>query len=197
MRGKFVVIEGIDGAGKTTLAGRVVAELRERDIATVATREPWSRRWRKAVCEGDVWASTADRAAHLTRHVWPALEPTAWRDAEGTLFEEPGDVVICDRHYLSCAAYAPRGYDRAEVLAQQRRLFGHPDLWVWLDTPPGTCQQRIAERGGERVPAIEELRELERRFDLLWPLVEGERLRVCGDDAWEMVLKRVLAMVEE
>ena len=135
-KGKLIVIEGIDGAGKSTLAEQMKNELNSCGFGTVVTHEPWSKRWEKSVKSGDLMASTADRAAHMHGYVWPCLAK--------------GLSVIMDRFYLSCAAYLKCSHREAmQVFNQQRELFDHPDLWILLDTPVGTCVDRVCAREAE------------------------------------------------
>lgn len=183
-RGKLIAIEGIDGAGKSTLAKQIVDALRRKGHDTILTREPWSPRWREAVCNGDAWASTADRAAHMHEVVWPALER--------------GIHVVTDRFYLSCAAYeTAMPADREVTLWTQCQLFGEPDLWVWLDAAPAVAIERICARDGEDADErLCDLKHLRERYEMLWPVTPGARLRVEMAEPMGAVLGAVLQTIE-
>lgn len=159
--GKLVVLEGIDGAGKTTLARRLVEELSARSYDVVATREPTDgphgRRLRSlSAAERDAMPPAEelklfieDRREHVRDVVRPAL-------ARGAL-------VIQDRSYLSTVAYqGERGIDRDHIMAQNRRVAIPPDLLVVVDVPAETAMARILESRPAGTSAFEELEVLER-----------------------------------
>lgn len=180
MKPVFVAIEGIDGAGKTTLANQLAMTLRKSaDLRAIDTAEPFTSRWRDRVCDGDVMASTADRAAHIEGLVAPKLSS--------------GCTVITDRYYLSCAAYVLGTKEsRERTLADQMRLFPVPDLWVWLCTDVSTCVDRVRERG----ESAAHLAKLHAAYCDLWPLVPGERLALNTTNPLPTVLAATLAAME-
>src|SRR5437667_268896 len=102
MAGRFIVLEGIDGAGTTTQADAIAAALRKKGRQVFVTREPSDlaigKQIRaalvgKAAFPSDALALlfAADRLDHLEREVQPALRA--------------GTDVICDRYVLSSMAY--------------------------------------------------------------------------------------------
>ena len=147
--GRFVVLEGIDGAGKTEQARRLVEWVRQRGFSVVATREPtdgkWGQRYR-AWARGDVEASAEevltffveDRKEHLVTRIRPALES--------------GAVVVCDRYVASTLAYqAAHGGDRARVRARiDAEQFPEPDLTLWLRLPVEQALARLGAGGDPR-----------------------------------------------
>lgn len=179
MSGTLIAIEGIDGAGKTTLARDLLRTLRGDGVRAECTREPYTERWRDLVCEADVDASTADRAAHVHSFIMPELNA--------------GHTVITDRYYLSCAAYAaPTSSRKFDILRTQRELFPAPDLWVWLDTPLVTCRGRVEARG-ETFPAMAQ--DIRKAYASLWDKLPGQKIRVTMDDALPVVHAAVMAII--
>jgi dTMP kinase len=99
--GFLLVIEGVDGAGKSTVVQKLLEHCRERAIPCVASKEPtdgaWGRRLRESAQSGrlsleeELELFLKDRAEHVEQLIRPALEA--------------GKVVILDRYYLSTAAY--------------------------------------------------------------------------------------------
>jgi dTMP kinase len=156
--GRLIAIEGIDGAGTTTQARRLVAALTERGIAAHLTREPSDgpvgRLLREILAGGhrpppgpdgdtDVGQTTlsllfaADRADHLQREVEPAL-------AAGT-------VVVSDRWYHSSLAYQGTGEERAWILELNRRA-RVPDLTLFLEVDPAIAAgRRAADNRSEEI----------------------------------------------
>jgi dTMP kinase len=148
-RGRFIVLEGIDGSGKSEQARRLAAWLEATRHRVVSTREPtegeWGRTYR-AWARGEFEASAdevlrwfvADRREHVAKLIAPALER--------------GDVVVCDRYRDSTRAYqAAQGIDRARLA----ELFGAaefpvPDLVLWLRVPVATALACMGPRAAER-----------------------------------------------
>ena len=149
MRGKFLVLEGIDGSGTTTQLDRVVDYIRSRGFPAVATREPSTgpigKLLREALLgrlampdgsglDGRTMAMlfAADRFDHLQREVEPEL-------AVGT-------TVVSDRYLLSSLAYQAEEADRdwVQVLARGVRK---PDRTFLLDLPVEVAAQRRLAAG--------------------------------------------------
>ncbi len=147
--GRFVVLEGIDGAGKSEQAQRLAAWLRERGERVVETREPtdgmWGQRYR-AWARGDTQAKpeevlrffVEDRSEHVARVIRPGLEA--------------GAIVVCDRYLASTLAYqAAQGLDRDTVVKRmERERFPQPDLALWLRLPVAQALERLGPTAHER-----------------------------------------------
>ncbi|HUH12053.1 MAG TPA: dTMP kinase [Longimicrobiales bacterium] len=142
----FIVLEGVDGCGKSTQARLLAGWLEARGVAVLLVREPGGtalgEQLRAALLEGeDVHARTelllmlAARSALVEERIRPAL-------AEGR-------VVLADRFTLSSLAY--QGYGRGLPLGDVRRLNDfatgglRPDLTLVLRVPEAVARRR---RGG-------------------------------------------------
>lgn len=150
MRGCFITIEGIDGAGKTTQAGLLASYLREAGHSVLLTHEPGGtalgERLREIVLDQSFSAMTpatelflyaAARAEHVVQVIQPALAR--------------GQVVICDRFSDSTLVYQGygRGLDLA-LLAEVNALATgglEPDLTLILDLPAEEAQRRLHASG--------------------------------------------------
>lgn len=150
-RGRFITLEGGEGAGKSTQVKRLVERLKPIAGADViATREPGGTPSAEAIRDllvadlgwqwdrfSEVMLHFAARREHLTKIVWPALARGAW--------------VISDRFADSTTAY--QGYGLGvdlELIGECYRLaVGRfaPDLTLILDIPEDQARQRLAERG--------------------------------------------------
>jgi dTMP kinase len=149
--GRFITLEGGEGAGKSTQIARLKSWLEGRGRTVVATREPGgspgAEMIRKLLVEGPVerWDGTTEallhfaaRREHLRSIVWPALKR--------------GDWVISDRFADSTLAYQGYGH------GVDRRIFDElykvavgdfrPDLTLILDLPIETGLLRAAARRG-------------------------------------------------
>ncbi|CAI0823377.1 Thymidylate kinase [Serratia quinivorans] len=152
MKSKFVVIEGLEGAGKTTARDTVVDVLREHGINDIAfTREPGGtplaeklRDLFKRGVEGELPTIKAEvlmlyaaRVQLVETVIKPALARGAW--------------VVGDRHDLSSQAYqgGGRGVDQQLMASLRDTVLGEfrPDLTLYLDLPPIVGLQRARARG--------------------------------------------------
>ena len=143
MTGRFVVLEGGDGSGKSTQRDLLVAWLRESGIEVVATLEPGGTALggslRQLLLDGDAVAPraeallmAADRAQHIADVIAPALARGAW--------------VVSDRHVPSSLVYqgVVRGLGVDDVAALSV-FAAHglvPDLVIVLDVDDATAEQR-------------------------------------------------------
>jgi len=151
MPARFITLEGIEGAGKTTVADRLTRALRARGITIHATREPGgtkvAERIRALVLDRgeETIAPTAEtllmfgaRQVHLDNLIRPALARGEW--------------VLCDRFTDATHAYqgGGRGVDRAliEQLAQAVHGDLYPDCTILLDVPVRVGLERMQARRG-------------------------------------------------
>ena len=150
--GRFITLEGGEGAGKSTQIQVIKDYLQFRGNDVVVTREPGGtsegQEIRNLLVSGDIdkWSPLsetllilADRAAHLERIIRPAL-------AEGK-------YVVCDRFFDSTKAYqgvaGGLGLDVIHNLQQPVLGTTLPDVTLLLDIDPEKGLRRAQERGGE------------------------------------------------
>ena len=156
-RGKFIALEGGEGAGKSTQARLLVASLEARGISCAVTREPGGTAGAEAIralllgTQGEGWHPRAEallfaaaRSDHVERLIRPALER--------------GDWVICDRFVDSSRAYqgGGGGLNDADVL-ELHRIGSQgllPDLTLLVEVSPATAAARLAKRDGGEADRI-------------------------------------------
>jgi dTMP kinase len=146
-RGRFITLEGGEGAGKSTQARRLAAVLAEAGLPVLRTREPGgapgAERLRAVLLGGETeWSPLAEvllhfaaRAEHVARTIRPALDAGIW--------------VVCDRFVDSTMVYqgAGQGADRAAIAALGAMIGLRPDLTLVLDVSVETSLARLAGRG--------------------------------------------------
>ena len=187
MKSKFIVIEGLEGAGKTTAREAVVETLRERGVQDIVfTREPGgtplAEQLRVLVKQGIEGEQVTDKAELLMLYaarvqlvdtvIKPALARGAW--------------VIGDRHDLSSQAYqgGGRGLDVALMRTLRDAVLGdfRPDLQLYLDVTPEIGLQRARARGELDRIEQESLRFFERTRERYLALA-AEDARILTVDA--------------
>lgn len=143
MRGRFIVLEGIDGSGTTTQCAALERALCDRGHVVVATRQPSDRVIGRLV-RGRLAASgprldprtlallfAADRLDHVAEEIEPALAR--------------GDVVVCDRYVVSSWVYQSLACPPDWVRAINRHA-PWPDLTVLIDVPVAEARARVRRR---------------------------------------------------
>lgn len=206
VKGRFVVLEGIDGSGTTTQAARLVAALRERGMNAVATCEPTpgpvgklirGALKRELTTDGGSphalpWTSmallfAADRLDHVESMIAPALGA--------------GTTVVCDRYVLSSLAYqsstSPDGEAALPWIRSLNARALQPELTLVLDVPEDVARARRESRGGR--PELFEVQELQRRLAQIYlragELLPGEHVVHIADGPVPDVGARILEVV--
>lgn len=152
MKNQFIVIEGLEGAGKTTAINTVVETLNQVGVTDIVfTREPGgtplAEKLRELIKQGIAGDKVTDKAELLMLYaarvqlvdtvIQPALAAGKW--------------VVGDRHDLSSQAYQGGGREIDRHLMQSLRdlVLGDfkPSLTLYLDLPPELGLQRARSRG--------------------------------------------------
>ena len=150
--GRFIALEGGEGAGKSTQARLLADALRTRGMAAVVTREPGGTPGAEVIRDllmgwdgEEGWNPRAEallfaaaRSDHVERLIRPALAASTW--------------VICDRFVDSSRAYqgGGGGLSDADILALHRIGSGGllPDATILITLPPGIAAERLTARDG-------------------------------------------------
>jgi dTMP kinase len=205
VRGRFISLEGGEGAGKSTQLRALAGALRDRGLEVVETREPGgspgAEAIRKLLLEGgeDRWTPEAEallfaaaRADHVAKTIRPAIERGAW--------------VLSDRFLDSSLAYqggaAGVGVETVRALHEIGSRGFLPDRTLLLELPPETVAERLSVRdadGSDRIGGRGGGFH-DRVAAAFGQLAEGEPERFRRVDAGgpaEQVTARLLAAVED
>jgi dTMP kinase len=148
-RGRFITLEGIDGAGKSTHVPALTAAIEARGYAVLATREPGGtplgERLRELLLhesmthDSEALLMFAARREHVENVIRPALTR--------------GDWVLCDRFTDASYAYQGGGHGvdapRIAQLAQWVHGDCNPDLTFLFDVPESVSRMRLERAAGE------------------------------------------------
>jgi dTMP kinase len=203
IRGRFITLEGIEGAGKSSLQRQLAEALIARGRRVCATREPGGtplaedirslvlkRREEAMPPAAEVMLMFAARCAHVENRIRPALASGEW--------------VLCDRFTDATRAYqgGGRGFDPAAI--EQLAALSHPrlqpDLTLLLDLPPeaGLARARGRREGGDRFEdeTLAFFSRVRERY-LALAAAEPGRIRVIdATRAADAVFQQALALVE-
>ncbi len=184
-RGRFIVLEGIDGAGKTTQAALLEAHLQAQGRKVIRTAEPTGFATGVALRQalgGVTPKSETEMAAmfvldRIAHNLHPAEGIEAWLDR--------GVDVICDRYYYSTLAYQGQSTDYEWVKAMNLHCpdIRKPDLCIYLDLTPEQSLERI-RAGREQVEIYENKETLTRVrnafFSVFADLKQTDRIEVVN-----------------
>lgn len=158
-KGVLIVFEGTDGTGKSTQLQLLSRYLQDKGYPVVTTREPTEGQYGRIIRELYVNRSKytqeeelelflADRREHVRDLLAPALTE--------------GKVVLCDRYFLSTAAYqGARGFDPEDIL-KLNHFAPDPDLALLFQVPLDTGLKRITSGRGDELNDFEQRESLER-----------------------------------
>jgi len=188
-RGRFIVLEGLDGAGTTTQCAAIARAFRAEGAAVEITMEPsggpigtlirqaLTHRvglpgGRPLTAETLALLFAADRVDHLAGEIEPALER--------------GALVLSDRYLLSSLAYQGAQVGLAWV-SQVNARARTPDLTLFLEVSPRVAASRRADRGGRE--ELYERADVQRRTAAWYRKAiglrrkAGERIEIIDGDA--------------
>ena len=188
-RGAFIVIEGLDGSGKTTQANLLTAKI-SRSHNAIYTAEPSRGKIgtfiRNSCLYGETRISTtveallfaADRMEHVENEIKPAITN--------------GRIVVCDRYVYSSLAYQGSADLSVEWIAEINKYALKPDFAVFIDVAP----EKVLQRLNRRKSVMENLEtQMKVREIYLKSVAKGDLTRIDGDKPLEQVRENLAAVV--
>ncbi len=202
---KFIVFEGIDGAGKTTQINLLASALRERGIDCIVTCEPTtlpSGKLLRRALSGEIPATPMDMAEMFARD-----RVNHNKDTEQGIEKQLTDniTVISDRYYYSSLAYqgAALGYETVAKLNLENPDIRTPDLCIFLDLTPEKSLERIGARADVPREIYENYEYLDKTRKMFFDVFEKLKLRgeniilIDASGTAEEISRKVLAAVLE
>ena len=165
-RGLLVVLEGIDGAGKSTQIRRLGLLARALGFECIESREPTYGQYGRLLRE----SAAVERLSRTREHELLLLDRREHLDTLVAPALARGAVVLLDRYYFSSIAYqAGPGLAAEQIRADNEAFAPRPDLLLILDLPVETGLARIGARGDrpnafEAVATLQHCREVYRSF---------------------------------
>ena len=193
-KGTFIVFEGIDGTGKSTQIKLLGQALRQRGHDVVLTREPTDSIYGKQIRalyqkrssvspEDELELFIRDRREHIDTLITPSLEA--------------GKTVLCDRYYLSTAAYQGAVGFSPEMIIGRHHFAPTPDLAIIIEVPPRLCISRITEKRGDRLNDFEQLESLKKVDSIFKEMDLPYIQRIDGSAAEGEVHEQVWGLIEK
>lgn len=199
-KGKFIVFDGIDGAGKTTQLDMLARRMTDDGESVYITAEPTGsdigRLLRSAL-------SGADKRSECEMAVMFVLDRIA-HNAEIEEKINDGVCVLCDRYYHSTLAYQGKTTDYAWVRSMNIDCpeIRKPDACIYLDLTPEQSLKRIS-RGRSNVEIYENLEKLTEVRDSFHSVIEdlrqtGEKIFVLNADcSREELAEEIYAIIKQ
>ncbi len=198
MVGKLIVMEGLDGSGKSTQTKLLVEHLKKKGFQVHLTNEPSDKGLRKIIKDTistkskiddpilDALLYTSDRRFHLKSEILPLLEQNF--------------IVISDRYYHSTFTYQQaQGLD-LDWLIDINKFSLKPNLTIIIDSNPEKALERISKENRQNIAKFEKLEFLKKLrgnyLNLPEKLKDEKIIIIDGDRPREEVFGDIKKIVE-
>ena len=196
--GLLIVFEGIDGTGKSTQISLLESFLKNKGFRVTTTREPTQGRFgqrirelyqnRQAVTlEQELELFLSDRREHVETLIIPSLKK--------------GRIVLCDRYYLSTAAYQGAAGLDPLMIVEQNRFAPAPDLAFIFEIDAEESIHRITISRGDHLndfEQLESLKKVDKIFkDLHFPYIRRIDGAQTIDQVSSLVRKHTIRLLDE
>ncbi len=184
MKNKFIVVEGLDGSGKSTQIQKLAENLKAKGERVYITAEP--QNYETGAYIRRILSESLERNMYLQAALFLAdrLEHITNKDCGIKKYLDEGYTVICDRYYYSSFAYQGTASDIDWVMDINLKCpeILTPDVCIFLDVNPDTCKERI-DKGRDSVELYEKSTELMKKIrknflDVFDKLSEKENIKI-------------------
>jgi dTMP kinase len=184
VKGKLIAVEGIDGAGKTTITRHIYGFLTNHGYRCALFKEPSDSVYGKIIRnlnvpidpEVELMLFLKDREVDVKERILPALRK--------------GLIVIMDRYYYSNIAYqSARGLNADRIKKMNEKIAPKPDLVILLDLSPSKALERMKHR--KKLSIFEKIEFLERVRQKFLEIADERTVIVNAERDFETVKKEV------
>lgn len=200
--GKFIVIEGLDGCGKSTQAALLCRQLEARGVSVLHTAEPTTGetgKFLRRILAGEVSCHAATVAALFAAdRVEHNLSPDGIQ-----AHLQKGSWVVCDRYYYSSMAYQgiEADFNWVKRLNVENPYIRKPDCCLFLEAPAEVCLSRIqAGRSADSREIFENRETLARiraRFEAVFAALPADSvIRIDASAGIDAVSKAIWTAVQ-
>ena len=182
-KGLFIVVDGIDGSGKSEIVKMLHNYLvsKSKKYRILTTREPTNGKYGKQIRlmlrkEKDPKSNSKklmelfikDRKEHLKNTIEPVLKKSNKHEL---------NIVLCDRYYYSTIAFqSAQGLDIKSIISKNKR-FRKPDISFILDVEPSIALKRIKYRKKEKFEQLEFMKRIRENF-LKLPKLLDDKIKI-------------------
>jgi len=197
MKSLFIVVDGIDGSGKSEIVKMLHNYLfsKHKKYRILTTREPTNGKYGKQIREmlrkeDDPKSSgkklrglfIKDRQEHLKNTIEPFLKSSN---------EHELNIVLCDRYYYSTIAFqGAQGLNMEELIAKNKK-FRKPDMAFILDAKPDLALERIRQREKEKFEQLEFMKKIRKNFLELPKLLEDNIEIINASEPLKYVFQKI------
>lgn len=188
----FIVFEGLDGSGKTTVSLRIVEALVREGFRALYTYEPYSEDFINLINNYgkrlggamEAYLMAADRYNHVASVVVPALRE--------------GKIVVSDRYYYSSLAYQGAKNVDIDWIKTLNKFAPEPDLAIYLDVEPDVGLRR-KRSSTTKIKYLEEDEGFLRKVRMIYKelVARGMMIEVDASSDLEIVIKECVRILCE
>jgi len=198
----FIVIDGMDGAGKSVMVQLLHNHLYSKNKSNriLTTREPTNSTYgieiRNMLADDKDPKKNAkkilelfikDRTAHVEKTIKPFLNSGTGKDI---------NIVLCDRYYYSTIAFQSAQGIKTSELIKMNEVYPKPDIAFILDLKPETALKRMKNRKKEKFEELKFMTKLREKF-LELPTILNENLKIIdASKSKEEVINKIKKEVD-
>jgi len=202
-KGLFIVVDGIDGSGKSELIKLLHNYLfsKNKKYHILTTREPtngiYGKQIREILKKEDDPLSNSKKLVELfvkdrREHLKSAIEPFLKSNNEHEL-----NIILCDRYYYSTIAFQSAQGLSVQDLIDKNKLFRNPDITFILDVNPAIALKRIDSRKKEKFEQLDFMKRIRENFLNLPNLLSDNIKVIDSSKPLEKVFEEITKEVDK